>query len=271
VLDRLFNPFGHTADFLKYNYLIDHVVTEDNAMKAWLKLRGESEGVISVIPNGIDLEQLRPRPKESWRAKKGLSAPASHARPFVVGVFGPLSEEKATGTFIGIAAQFRERQDVEFIVAGGGPLEEELRHRVVLQALKNVHFLGVVASEDYLACCDVLVACSRVDDRPNIFMESQAMGIPVIASRVRTLPEMIDLDHTGLLVNVEDVNSFARAIEDLLNNPERHRQMSRSARQWAEAHFSIAGSVEKYAKLFEQLACKQKLASAGVPSVMGAT
>jgi len=252
VLDLLFNPFGHTADFLKYNYLIDHVVTEHNEMKAWLTERGESEDVISVVPNGIDLQRFRPWPKESWRAKKGLPSP--DAAPFVVGFFGRLSEEKAPDIFIEIAEQFHERRDIEFIVAGRGPMEEEIRADTAARALKNLHFLGFVATEEYLACCDVLVVCSRFDGRPNVVMESQAMGVPVIASRVGALPEMMDPGRTGLVVGIGDVDGFARAIEDISNNPERHEQMRRAARQWAGEHFSIIRGVEKYAELFEKLA-----------------
>ncbi|HEY6392268.1 MAG TPA: glycosyltransferase family 4 protein, partial [Bryobacteraceae bacterium] len=126
---------------------------------------------------------------------------------------------------------------------------------IVLRALKNVHFLGFVATEEYLACCDVLVVCSRFDGRPNVVMESQAMGVPVIASRTGALPQMMEPGRTGLIVNdVGDVDGFAREIEDLLNNPERHEQMRRAARQWAEERFSIIRSVEKYAEIFEKLA-----------------
>jgi glycosyltransferase involved in cell wall biosynthesis len=252
VIDLLLNPFGHTADFMKYNYLIDHVVTEHNEMRAWLTERGESEDVISVAPNGIDLQRFRPRPKESWRVKQGL--PAQDAMPFVVGFFGRLSEEKAPDIFIEIAAQFRQRRDIEFIVAGSGPMEQEIRAVIATRTLKNVHFLGFVAAEEYMACCDVLVVCSRFDGRPNVVMESQAMGVPVIASRAGALPEMIEPGRTGLLVDVGDVDGFTRAIQDILNNPERHEQMRRSAREWAEERFSIIRSVEKYAEIFEKLA-----------------
>ncbi len=269
VVDLLFNPVGHTTEFLKYNYLIDHVVTEHNDMKAWLTERGESEDVISVIPNGIDLQRFRPRPKGSWRAKKGLFTP--HASPFVVGFFGRLSEEKGPDIFIEIAAQFRERQDIEFIIAGGGPMEEEVRASIARRDLNNVHFLGFVATEDYLACCDVLVVCSRFDGRPNVIMESQAMGVPVIASRTGGLPEMMEPGRTGLLVDVGDIAGFTSAIQNLLSNSELHEQMRGSTRQRAEEHFSIMQGVGKYARLFEELARKEKRAAAGLLSATGAT
>jgi glycosyltransferase involved in cell wall biosynthesis len=267
VLDLLFNPVGHTADFLKYNYLIDHVVTEHIEMKAWLKERGESDDIISVVPNGVDLQRFRPQPKASWRAKQGLSTP--DATPFVVGFFGRLSEEKGLDIFIEIAAHLRESQDIEFIVAGRGPIENEVRADAASRALKHVHFLNFVATEEYLGCCDVLVVCSRIDGRPNVVMESQAMGVPVVASRAGALPEMLDPGRTGLLVDIGDIDGFARAIRDLLNDPERHEQMRRSARQWAEEHFSIIHAVTIYADLFEDLACKKKRTTLGVVSAIG--
>ena len=150
-------------------------------------------------------------------------------------------------------------------------MEEEVRASIARRDLNNVHFLGFVATEDYLACCDVLVVCSRFDGRPNVIMESQAMGVPVIASRTGGLPEMMEPGRTGLLVDVGDIASFTSAIQDLLNNSELHEQMRGSARQRAEEHFSIMQGVGKYARLFEELARKEKQAAAGLLSATGAT
>jgi len=97
VVDLLFNPVGHTANYLKYNYLIDHVVTEHEGMKQWLIERGEAEETISVIPNGVDLDRYRPEPKRDWRKPEPGGAGA-----FVVGYMGRLSEEKAPDTFVGL-------------------------------------------------------------------------------------------------------------------------------------------------------------------------
>ena len=82
------------------------------------------------------------------------------------------------------------------------------------------------------------------------------MGVPVIASRVGGLPEMVSDGRTGLLVDPEDVHGFVQAILDLSSDKARYEQMRRSARPWAEQHFSMRGSIDKYASLFRDLAMR---------------
>jgi glycosyltransferase involved in cell wall biosynthesis len=251
VLDLLFNPVGHGASFLKYNCFIDHVVAEHRGMEEWLLGNGWSGEKITVIPNGIDLELFQPATNSCGRGAEG---PAKRDETkFVVGFFGRLSEEKGPDVFIEIATQLRDREDIEFAIAGGGPLEEKIRKSIAGRLLHNVRFLGFVDAREYLPCCDVLVVCSRLDGRPNAVMEAQAMGVPVIASRVGGLPEMVAEGRTGLLVDSEDVQGFVRAIMDLSGDRGRCEQMRQSARSWAEQHFSLRDSIDHYARLLRDL------------------
>ena len=209
VVDQLFNPVGHTANYLKYRYLIDHVVTEHAGMKDWLLEHGETEERISVIPNGVNLEWFAPRPRLDWRT--GQPRPPGDGR-FVVGFIGRLSKEKGPDLFLDIASQLADRPDLEFLLCGGGPMEAQLRVRIAAQDLSaRVHFLDfILARGGHLPCCDVTVVCSRLDGRPNLVMESLAMGIPVIASRVGALPEMIPEGRGGILCEPGDIPGFAR-------------------------------------------------------------
>jgi glycosyltransferase involved in cell wall biosynthesis len=265
VLDLLFNPVGHGVSFLKYNCFIDHVVTEHRGMEEWLLGNGWSREKITVIPNGIELELFQPATNGCGR---GLEGPAKREeKKFVVGFFGRLSEEKGPDVFIEIATQLRDREGIEFIMAGGGPLEEKIRESIAGRLLHNLRFLGFVDAREYLPRCDVLVVCSRLDGRPNSVMEAQAMGVPVIASRVGGLPEMVSEGRTGLLVDSEDVCGFARAILDLSGDRSRYEQMRQAARPWAEQHFSLRGSIDEYMELLRDLTSGQR--PRGAPSGMG--
>ncbi|MDP8983085.1 MAG: glycosyltransferase [Acidobacteriota bacterium] len=244
VLDLLFNPVGHAASFLKYNCFIDHVVAEHSGMEQWLRGSGWSAEKITVIPNGIELEQFQP----------GVESRVA-ARKFTVGFFGRLSEEKGPDVFVEIATQLRDRGDIEFCIAGGGPLADKMRHN--LQGLRNARFLGFVDAADFLPCCDVLVVCSRLDGRPNSVMEAQALGVPVIASRVGGLPEMISEGRTGLLVDADDIAGFVRAILKLSGDRALQDEMRQSARSWAETHFSLSASAGMYARLLRGLEARR--------------
>ena len=244
VLDLLFNPVGHAASFLKYNCFIDHVVAEHSGMEQWLRGSGWSAEKITVIPNGIELEQFQPGVESRGAARK-----------FTVGFFGRLSEEKGPDVFVEIASQLRDRGDIEFRIAGGGPLADKIRQSI--QGLPNVRFLGFVGAAEFLLSCDVLVVCSRLDGRPNSVMEAQALGVPVIASRVGGLPEMISEGRTGLLVDADDRAGFVRAILKLSGDRALHHQMRQFARQWAETHFSLSAGAGMYAQLLRGLEARR--------------
>jgi O-antigen biosynthesis protein len=250
VVDLLFNPVGHTASFLKYNYLIDHIVTEYEGMKTWLMERGEDGENISIIPNGVDLDIYRPEPRKDWRT----GALRAEHPTFVAAFFGRLSEEKAPDLFVEIAARFKDRPHFEFLLCGTGPMEAQLRKLCDRHGLNGkVHFLGFVSTRQYLPCCDVLIVCSRLDGRPNIVMESMAMGIPIIASRVGGIADMAPPGQGSVLCEPEHVREFCDAIEQLATNRKEYLRLSAAARRRAETNFSLSGAGRDYAALFHEL------------------
>jgi glycosyltransferase involved in cell wall biosynthesis len=248
VVDLLFNPVGHTANYLKYSYLIDHVVTEDASMKEWLIEHGESDEHISIIPNGVDLSWYSPRPKLDWRTREPRLDDDGR---FVVGFIGRLSEEKGPDLFLELASLIGGRPGMEFIVYGCGPMEAALRRRASERDLNGrVHLLGFVSGREGHVCCDAVVVCSRLDGRPNVVMESLAMGVPVIASRVGGIPAMMPEGEGGCLIEAGDVPGFAAAIVRLAEDRQLYRRLSESARQRAVAHFSLADGARKFADVF---------------------
>jgi len=133
-------------------------------------------------------------------------------------------------------------------------MEDRLRAAVESAGLSGrVHFLGFVNSGEYLPCFDVTVVCSRLDGRPNLVMESLAMGVPVVASRVGGIPELLGDGEGGILCDAEDVPAFCDAILEWKNHPERRAEAARRARRRAEERFSLTGAGQEYASLFHRL------------------
>ena len=207
-----------------------------------------------MIPNGVNLQHYVPVPPRDWRTRRERDA----ADPrFVVAYFGRLSEEKAPDTFLEIAARLAHRADLDFLICGTGPMRAALRYDATLRGLdQRLHFLGFVNSREYLPCSDVVIVCSRMDGRPNIVMESLAMGVPVIASRVGGIPRMAPEGQGTVLCEPGDVNGFCRSTVALADDRKRHRELAAAGRRRAEEHFSSLGSGERYAELFRELARK---------------
>jgi glycosyltransferase involved in cell wall biosynthesis len=249
VVDLLFNPVGHADSHWKSRALIDHVVVEHEGMASWLTQNGEQPAQISVIPNGVDVNRFAPQPPRDWRT----GGPRREGA-VVVGFFGRLDEEKAPDTFVRIAAQFKDRPAFQFLICGTGPVEMSLRSLCQEYGLEEtVHFLGFVDTSEFLPCCHLTVTCSRFDGRPNIILESLAMGIPVVASRVGGIPEMAPEGNGTMLCEPGDLQGFCRAIEQLAADREGCARLGAAGRRWVASHDSLAAARNRYADLFRGL------------------
>ncbi len=251
VVDLLFNPVGHTASNLKYASSIDHVVVEHSGMRDWLVEHGREAATISVIPNGIDLAQFARRPRRDWRTGQTLQEGAPF---FTLGFLGRLAEEKGPDIFLDLAARFRDRPQVEFLICGAGDMESSMQRRIDDERLSGrVHMLGFRKTADILPCCDAVVVCSRLDGRPNILMESLSMGVPVVAWRVGGIPEMAPEGSGAMLADAGDVAGLEAAIVRLMERPEIRRDLSEAGFQFAQRHFSSEAAGAAYAGLFQGL------------------
>lgn len=249
VVDLLFNPVGHVDSYWKSRKLIDHIVVEHEGMAAWLVEHGERRARISVIPNAVDVDRFAPQPPKDWQTGE-----PRREGTFVAGFFGRLAEEKAPDTFVHIAARFKGRPAFQFLICGTGPMEASLRSLCQELGLEDtVHFLGFVDTRGYLPCCHITVVCSRLDGRPNIILESLAMGVPIVASRVGAIPQMAPEGHGSRICEPDDVGGFCGAIERLASDPEGYRRLAADGRRWAEAQYSLAGAAGQYANLFRSL------------------
>ncbi len=233
VIDLLFNTVGHTANNRKYAACFDRILVENREVASWLLESGESPGQILQIPSGVDLGALRPQPKPAHILGELGIAPGT----FIAGFSGRLSEEKDPEAFLEIARRCRKDPRLVFLMTGAGPLTDTVRRRIEKLALgKALRFLGQVDKvSDYMSAYDVLILPSRFDGRPVAVLESLALGVPVIASRVGALPDLVQEGVTGFLCEPGDTVAFAERIRWMADHPQEHRAMKTAARAFAEA------------------------------------
>jgi glycosyltransferase involved in cell wall biosynthesis len=93
-----------------------------------------------------------------------------------------------------------------------------------------------------------------VETLPLAVLEAMAAGVPVVASRVGSLPEMIRSGETGVLIDHGDPDGLAAAIADVVDHPDRSREMAEAARRVVVSRYSVDRMVGEYASLFQSLA-----------------
>jgi glycosyltransferase involved in cell wall biosynthesis len=170
---------------------------------------------IEVIPNGRDAARFTPiTPTERAEARAELGLEADDR---VAVVLGALSAEKQIDQAIEAVAAL---DGVVLLVAGGGPQRTALEERARRRAPGRVRFLGSVADPAaLLAAADALLLTSRTEGQPAVVLEALFRGVPVAASRVGAVEQLVQPERTGFLFEAGDVAGATAALEAAIALP----------------------------------------------------
>lgn len=204
---------------------------------------------IRVVHNGIELERFR-RDRAETRARLAheLSIPIDARIAVTVSVLRP-----AKGIEVLLDA-VRLVPDAYFVIAGDGPMREEWTALAERSGVASrVRWAGYRRDvEAILASCDLFVHPSLDDAFPTVLLEAMAAGLPVVASRVGGIPEIVDDGVTGTLVPAGDAERLARAIRTLLADGAALARMSEAASERAN-RFSTAAWNERLAAVYAEV------------------
>jgi glycosyltransferase involved in cell wall biosynthesis len=215
------------------------VVANSRAAADRLVAERVSPSHISVIPNGLDLPCTVPH--------------AEHRRLRKVVVVANLRKEKGHDVLIDAAARLLPVvPDARFEIVGGGPemaaLVERARARQVLHAFD---FLG--PREDVatrLAGADIFALPSRSEAFPNAVLEAMGAGLPIVATHVGGIPELIEDNKTGLLVTAGDARELADALQLLMTSPIAATRLGAAAQTVARLRYSFSRMVAAFDALY---------------------
>ena len=215
------------------------VVANSRAAKGALEAEGLAPSRIRVIANGVDLAGFAPR--------------GARRRIQTVLTVANLRDEKGHDILLQAAALLcASRGDVRFLIAGDGPRRadlEALARRLDLD--RRVQFLG--HRDDVpalLAEADAFVLPSRSEAFPNGVIEAMAAGLPVVASAVGGLLDLVDNGRTGLLVRPNDPPALAGALETLIDAPDFAASLGLAARRTIAERYSFDRMVHAFEELY---------------------
>jgi glycosyltransferase involved in cell wall biosynthesis len=215
------------------------VVANSPAAERMLRQEGLAAGSIAMIPNGVDLAAYTDR------------TAATHIRRIVT--VANLRPEKEHETLIASAAALvGSHPDLRFQIVGDGPRKRELQDLVIARGLgRHVEFLGHRDDvPSLLASADAFVLPSRSEAFPNGVIEAMAAGLPVVASAVGGLLDLIDPGRTGMLVAPSDSDALTSALRFLIEHPGRAASMGRAARVEIQQRYSFERMVSAFERLY---------------------
>ena len=236
------------AGFIRRRCAYRVVTVSEAASRAYLDQGWDASDHVVAIPNGSSAVPTPGRGR-AVRHELGIASDA-----LVVGMLSVLRPGKGHDVAVeAIGALTAELPHLRLLVAGDGPSRGDVERMMAAlgpAAVMAGHRDDTMAVLD---ACDVLVHPSRFDALPSGLIEAMAAGVPVVATRVGGIPEIVIEGQTGLLVDAPPTAAgVANALRPLLNDPHLRAAMGARARERYRASFTAKHWAVQLRELYEQ-------------------
>jgi glycosyltransferase involved in cell wall biosynthesis len=221
---------------------VGRIVAISDAVRVFHERAGLPAGKLETVHYGLDVAPAIP--SEVTPADAGIP---EHAR--LVLAIGRLIEQKDHATLL---RAFARLDDAHLAILGWGPLENRTRALAAeLGVASRVHVLGRVEPRDWLARADVFAHTSRWEGFGIVLLEAMLNRLPVVATRVSAIPEIVIDGETGYLAAAGDDTAIAAAINRLLEDEVASRALGAAGYERVRAEFSVDRMTERTIAVYE--------------------
>ena len=236
-----------------FRFILRHtilVIATQGLADKYAKRYGLDKKQIRVVPNYIRISQLQNKPKEEARKELGLSQDKK-----VVLFLHRLSRRKGAHLLPEIIKEFSGRDDVLFLIVGDGPERNNIELRIKNYELwEKIRMVGSVSNEQtslYFAAADIYLMPSEEEGMPNALLEAMAAGVPFVASRVASVPEITPPGAAEFVLPYGETHLFAEKIKKLLADEELREKISQEEREWVQ-RYDVSVIAPRYLELFQE-------------------
>lgn len=210
-----------------------HIVAVSRPVASWVEQFPQAAGKVTVVPNGVDPSRFPRRAA----ARQGVD--------FTVGFVGTLKPWHGLDILVDAFARLaRSDPCYRLLIAGDGPMRPEIEADLVARGLSDrVEFTGAVDSADVPSLMERMdVGVAPYPDLPDFYFsplklfEYMAAGLPVVATDIGQISEVIKSGRTGILYRPGDPHGLAAAISGLRSNPDLCQELGRAGRKTVESH-----------------------------------
>lgn len=263
ILARMFKPLTHGARVITSERgvernksawrvwvdrttspMADLVMTNANAIREVLLTREKLDPRrIRVIENGVDLSRFTPPPEP----------PSGPPRLICVARLDPIKAHKDLLT--ALKHLLPRWPDLSLDLVGAGPMKQPLEQQAhALGIVDRVRFLGGRTDvPQLLQAAHMFVLTSLSEGMPGSILEAMATALPVVATRVGGVPEIVDHERTGMLVPPGDPPALAVALGKLLSDPAKAREMGLAGLARAKERFTREAYIRRHCEVYEEI------------------
>lgn len=241
-----------------YRWLIRqrNVVVVNNSFagaRAYERWLGLLDGTIHVIHNGFDFDTVNIAYDITNRRdyRSFYNFPDNGV---VVGTVIRMTEEKRPMLWLEVAAAVRRQiPNIRFLIAGDGPMMNEMKIRAGHEDLDgSVYFTGNVQKVyTCIAVMDIFLLTSRAEGFPNVLIEAQASGVPVVTTDAGGASETLRHGITGWVLEQHDVSYIADILVKLINDHEWRETASKEAMKFVKKAFNLQAMIDQTLTLYQ--------------------
>lgn len=257
------NPLVRALNRIAARALSDKIIAVSGRVRDELVDSGIDPRMVVAIPNGIDLSPYKKDEKVRRADCAGSTdiedvrlGPDGERRRILIGSLARLSREKGIDVMLDAAKLvLASDPSVRFVIGGTGPLEDKIRCKIWdLRLEPYVKMVGFVEDvPGFLSKLDLFVLPSDSEGIGLAVMEAMAAGLPVVATEVGGVPEVVSDGQTGLLVPPRQPKLLAQAIVRLLVDPDLAKSMGIAGQDRVGALFDAKVMAEKTVAVYRGL------------------
>lgn len=245
--------FYEWLDSVSLRY-IDRVVLVNEAMREHPRLKRQANISLAVVNNGIPGETFSEADREGDEINRKILDFCREK--LTIGAIGRLSPEKGFDLLLeAVAGLVAEGEDVQLLLLGEGGLRRSLEEKAQKFGLeKRVFMPGYVNNaRNYLPFIQLYAMPSLTEGLPIVLLEAMQAGVPIVASKVGGIPNVLGNGQAGLLIAPGNVASLKDGLREVIRNSEAARQRALVAQQRAHSQYSSQIMATKYLEIYEQV------------------
>jgi glycosyltransferase involved in cell wall biosynthesis len=222
------------------------IVTVSDSLRGYMvETLGVPPSVVSVIPNGVSTSRFHPG-NRSVSVREALGVPAGRT---IIGTVARLDPVKNHRLLLDAFSRVRQtRRDAFLLIVGDGVLRAEIEERIDALGLRADTLITGLRPDPapILKEIDIFALSSDIEGTSISILEAMSTGLPVIATAVGGTPALLRDGQCGVLTPPGDVPALARALLDLISDPDRARALGARARREVEEHHSVERMTDLY-------------------------
>jgi len=232
---------------------VDRVIMVSSVMREHPRIRNRCGLSLEVVPNGIPLNTKDP---EKDVAELNPDIIGFCRQGFTIGAIGRLSEEKGFASLLEVIATLSAKgEDIRLVILGEGGLRSNLEAAArKLGITDKVLMPGyVLDAKQYLPFFNIFAMPSLTEGLPIVLLEAMQAEVPIVASRVGGVPEVLQEGKCGYLVEPDSLDALEEGIKDIIKNPIEATVRVSAARQRVVDNYSSNAMAGKYLGIYRSV------------------